>query len=362
METKTISGSSAGQKPVTGTYAITDDFMGMTFDKHFKNVFGIKRILAVVIKETIDLYASCTIEEVVSLIEYTTFDKVCISDGLEKVSSVESHAIGEGSVYFDILVKVGLPKPILEKNKVFSYFCIKLDAEMQRKLNPGYILSKRGLYYCSRMITEQLPVINTNTNYDVLVPVYSIWITLVDNSSGLAGKIIRYQIKNTSNTGCEDSNKSTALERLDSVSGMMNLYFICIDKDVVNNKEAIINSDGIMEYLSLLFAGKFQDERLKKHDSAFDGIMRRYGKELNDMANYMSEIEEERAEARAEGREEGREEGRAEGRAEERKNIKDTVIKLLKMERCSASEITEFFPQLKDEDIAEIKQRLIQRV
>ena len=80
------------------------------------------------------------------------------------------------------------------------------------------------------------------------------------------------------------------------------------------------------------------------------------------MANYMSEIEEERAEARAEGREEGREEGRAEGRAEERKNIKDTVIKLLKMERCSASEITEFFPQLKDEDIAEIKQRLIQRV
>lgn len=311
MEIKTE--DTFNKEPGSKAYNTTGDFTNMTFDRHFKNVFGIKRILAVVIRETIDLYAGCTIEEVVSLIECATIDKPCDSDGLEKVSSVESHAVGEGSVYFDIFVKVGIPETVIGKNTSFSYFCIKLDAEMQRKLNPGYALSKRGLYYCSRMITGQLPVINKDTNYDVLVPVYSIWITLVEKSSGLAGKIIKYQIRNTSEMASKEVCINTSLARLDSITDMVNLYFICIDKSIINNKKADINSNGIVEYLSLLFAGMFQDWRIRKHDTAFDDILHRYGKELEDMTNYISEIEEEKAESREEGRLEGRLEGRKEG-------------------------------------------------
>lgn len=276
----------------------------MTYDKHFKNVFSIKRILAVVIRETIDLYADCTVDEVVNLIEQTDNDNNNSSIGIEKISSSESHAVGEGSVYFDVFVKVGLPSYVDRNVYISPYFCIKLDAEMQRKFNPGYVLFKRGLYYASRMITEQLPVINRDTNYDLLTPVYSIWI----KSSGLAGRVIKYQIENVEVSGNDDNEelcKNENLARLDTVTNMMNIYFICIDKNIVNNSDAVINLDGITEYISLMFAGKFQDKKLKVHDYAFNMIVNKYRKELTDMAEYISEIAEERAEAREEGRKEG---------------------------------------------------------
>lgn len=146
---------------------MSKNFENMTYDKYFKNVFSIKRILAVVIRETIDLYADCTLDEVVGLIEMTETDSAVSTTGLEKIASINSHAVGEGSVYFDVFVKVGLPWYVDKNLYTSPYFCIKLDAEMQRKLNPGYVLSKRGLYYGSRMVTEQLPVINKDTNYDL---------------------------------------------------------------------------------------------------------------------------------------------------------------------------------------------------
>ena len=288
---------------------MSKDFENMTYDKYFKNVFSIKRILAAVIRETIDLYADCTLDEVVELIEMTETDSAASTTGLEKIASTESHAVGEGSIYFDVFVKVGLPWYVDKNLYTAPYFCIKLDAEMQRKLNPGYVLSKRGLYYGSRMVTEQLPVINKDTNYDLLVPVYSIWITLVNKSSGLAGRVIKYQMENVGvSGGNEDAlygNK--VLQKLDTVTYMMNIYFICIDKDIVNNSDAVIDLQGITEYISLMFAGKFQDSRLREHDYAFDNVVAMYGKELSEMSSYISEVAEERAEAREEGREEGRE-------------------------------------------------------
>ena len=86
----------------------------------------------------------------------------------------------------------------------------------------------------------------------------------------------------------------------------MNIYFICIDKDIVNNSDAVIDLEGITEYISLMFAGKFQDSRLREHDYAFDDVVAMYGKELSKMSSYISEVAEERAEAHEEGRKEGR--------------------------------------------------------
>ncbi|MCI8749703.1 MAG: hypothetical protein HFH67_17925 [Lachnospiraceae bacterium] len=300
--------SSIGETETPGN--MSEDFENMTYDNHFKNVFSIKRILAVVIRETIDLYADCTIDEVVGLIEVSEPASTALTAGLEKIASSESHAVGEGSVYFDVFVKVKLPWYADKNLYTAPCFCIKLDTEMQRKLNPGYVLSKRGLYYGSRMITEQLPVINKDTNYDLIAPVYSIWITLVSKGSGLAGRVIKYQIENVGVSGGNENELygNKALCKLDTVTNLMNIYFICIDKDIVNNSDAVINLQGITEYISLMFAGKFQDSRLREHDYAFDDVVAMYGKELAEMSSYMSEVAEERAEARAEGREEGREE------------------------------------------------------
>lgn len=218
--------------------------------------------------------------------------------------------LGRGSVYFDVFVKVKLPWYADKNLYTAPCFCIKLDAEMQRKLNPGYILSKRGLYYGSRMITGQLLVINKDTNYDLIAPVYSIWITLVSKNSGLAGRVIKYQMENVGVSGGngDELYGNKALCKLDTVTKLMNIYFICIDKDIVNDSDADIVLQGITEYISLMFAGKFQDSRLREHDYAFDDVVAMYGKELSEMSSYISEVAEERAEAREEDRKEGRKE------------------------------------------------------
>lgn len=49
-------------------------------DKHFKNVFSIKRILAVVIKEVVDIYRDCEIDEIVGLINSVSVGDVKLSE------------------------------------------------------------------------------------------------------------------------------------------------------------------------------------------------------------------------------------------------------------------------------------------
>jgi len=153
-----------------GTVDVTNDFRNVTYDGEFKNVFRIKRVLAIVICETIDIYADCSVDEVVGLIGNVEVGRVGVEAGNEKIDSVESHVSGEGKVTFDILVSVGIPAAMVD-SFTCKYVKIKLDMEMQRDFTPGYILSNRGLYYCARMLSDQLGVINQDTNYDVLVPV-----------------------------------------------------------------------------------------------------------------------------------------------------------------------------------------------
>ena len=80
--------SSIGETETPGN--MSEDFENMTYDNHFKNVFSIKRILAVVIRETIDLYADCTIDEVVGLIEVSEPASTALTAGLEKIADRKS--------------------------------------------------------------------------------------------------------------------------------------------------------------------------------------------------------------------------------------------------------------------------------
>lgn len=42
----------------------------------------------------------------------------------------------------------------------------------------------------------------------------------------------------------------------------------------------------------MLFAGKFNDSRMEKHDIKFRGVVDKHGKELEDMAGYYSDVED----------------------------------------------------------------------
>ena len=53
-----------------------------------------------------------------------------------------------------------------------------INIEAQNDYYPGYPLIKRGLYYCSRMISAQYGTEFTGSHYEQIKKVYSIWICI----------------------------------------------------------------------------------------------------------------------------------------------------------------------------------------
>lgn len=57
-----------------------------------------------------------------------------------------------------------------------AYGIEKTEDEAQKKYYPGYHFEPRAVFYCARMLSEQLDREFTTDNYDELKKVYSIWI------------------------------------------------------------------------------------------------------------------------------------------------------------------------------------------
>lgn len=53
-----------------------------------------------------------------------------------------------------------------------------INIEAQNDFYPGYPLIKRGIYYCSRMISAQYGTEFTKSHYEDIKKVYSIWICM----------------------------------------------------------------------------------------------------------------------------------------------------------------------------------------
>jgi hypothetical protein len=296
-----------GKQEESSKIELVSDFNTMTYDGPFKKVFAIKRILAIVIKETIGLYKDCTLSDIIGLIESVAPGPDTGQNyGSDKITISESYVNGEGTVKFDLLVKAGVPAQLIEKAGC-KYVQIRLDLEMQRDSSPGYPLTFRGLYYGSRLVNDQIPKISKNTDYSVLIPVYSIWITLVGKNTDAANKVLRYKLQNTGYNHADSPDSFTG--RMNTVTDLLNIYLICIDKSILESRIIDDNLEPVVEFISLLFAGLFKDSRLKKHDIEFKGVADKYGEELEDMAKYYSEVEEivaeEAARAAAEGKAEG---------------------------------------------------------
>ena len=78
---------------------------------------------------------------------------------------------------------------------------------------------------------------------------------------------------------------------MDTVTELLNLYFICIDKDILSKKIVQDGMDSVVEFISLMFTGKFRDKRFKKHGIEFDLMDNKDKKEMEDMAVYFQRLQ-----------------------------------------------------------------------
>ncbi len=60
-----------------------------------------------------------------------------------------------------------------------------INIEAQNDFYPGYPLIKRGIYYCSRMISAQYGTEFKNSHYENIKKVYSIWTQTLESEMSL---------------------------------------------------------------------------------------------------------------------------------------------------------------------------------
>lgn len=147
----------------------------MSQDAVFKDILAYKEVLAHIMKTCVVEYRDCTIPEIMSYIEN---EPEVGQSGVHPDETnpprihglaTESSSTTEARVVYDVRFSAVAPG---EDGKIG----LIINIEAQGKYHPGYPLVKRALYYCGRMLSAQYGSVFTQSHYEALRKVYSIWI------------------------------------------------------------------------------------------------------------------------------------------------------------------------------------------
>lgn len=259
------------------------------YDKKVKEVLSCKPILSRIFARVMPEFSGFSIEAIESAIEGTIevsskpvnpseYDKI---DG----SSNEGALFGEGIIYYDIVTHVILPNEGMTK--------VIINVEGQKTDEPGYDLVTRAIFYCARLISQQLGREFDNKNsddkkYDNIKKVYSIWICM-NAEQNQADSIVEYRIQpKTLHFGEHDRRYQPKKHRYDLMSAVM----------VYLNYANWKSSDNLVEMLSILL-GKLDIDTKKTKLQEDYGIkmVEKLERIVNDMCNLGEGlVEETRAE------------------------------------------------------------------
>lgn len=106
-----------------------------------------------------------------------------------------------------------------------------INVEAQTAFNPGYPLTKRAIYYCSRMISAQHGPIFTNSEYGKIRKVYSIWVC-THPTKEFQNTLIRYSIRPEQLIG-------NAVEKSENYD-LMSVVTICLGEPGTENYTGIV--------------------------------------------------------------------------------------------------------------------------
>ena len=217
---------------------VTDE--SAAHDATAKKLVANKAILAYILKYTMDEFADTPLKEIPTYIEgKPKISKIAVpqdhtdvedADDNEDVevelleadeeengklsgnrriegSSTEDKSIREGSIYYDIRFVVRVPKDgtLVE---------IIINVEIQNNDTPGYPITKRGIYYGSRMISAQKGTVFTGQHYEKIQKVVSVWIC-VGTAEDRADSINDYQFQESCRHGdYKEDSENYDLEKI----------------------------------------------------------------------------------------------------------------------------------------------------
>jgi hypothetical protein len=243
-------------------------------DRSVKKVMSSKQIVARIMQAVVSEYKDCTIDEIISLIGKVSVSSVTVDqDNILPViinEGTEDNSINDGKRVYDIKFTARTPD-----NETIALI---INIELQNTYDPGYTLIKRALYYTSRMISSQYGTVFTNSDFDKIQKVYSIWIcTKPDNKH--KNTISRYKITH-------DDLLGKVIDTDEDVRDydLINVIMICLgDSDTKECR-------GIIRMLRTLFS---KDYPLSEKKSIMENeynipMTEDFSREVEDMCNVSS--------------------------------------------------------------------------
>lgn len=250
------------------------------YDAVCKTLLAYKEFLARIMQRCVVEFKDCSIDDIVNkYIEGEPYvAQVGVHPNMTNASRItgmntEDSSINEGMVTYDIIFYALAPQD-------GSLIKLILNVEAQQDVNPGYPLTKRALYYCSRMISAQYGREFEKSEYGKLKKVYSIWIC-TDGPLYKQNTINIYSVK-------EDSLIGGHVEPVSNYD-VLTVVMIYTAKDIVGLE------DDVIKMLSVLLSRNLgAQERMNILENNFHIAMtEKVKQEVDEMCNLSQGVREE---------------------------------------------------------------------
>lgn len=253
-------------------------------DASCKRLLANKSILAWILKDCVEEYRSCDIQDIAEkyIESEPQIAEVAVNPDETNASirgiSNEDATLTEGTVTYDIRFMASAPVS-------GELIQLIINVEAQNDFYPGYPLIKRGIYYCSRMISAQYGTEFTQSHYGDIKKVYSIWICS-NPPKNRENSITSYSLTEKNIIG----NVKEQAENYDLMTAVM----ICLGS--ADNE----NSRRVLKLLEVLLSSTVQAEEKKQilRDEFDIKMTQTFDEEVSVMCNLSKGIKEE---GRAEG-------------------------------------------------------------
>ena len=148
------------------------------YDESCKRLLAEKMILAWIMKSCLEEYAEYDVKEIAEKYIEGTPQIASIAVLPDETNApmirglnTEDATMTEGTITYDIRFLAIVPNSD-EKIQLI------INVEAQNDFYPGYPIIKRGIYYCARMISSQYGTVFTDSDYEKIQKVYSVWICM----------------------------------------------------------------------------------------------------------------------------------------------------------------------------------------
>ncbi len=202
------------------------------YDKATKKLLANKLVLAHIMKGCVEEYRSCPVHEIAEKyiegepeigtvgVHADDTNRVhhSTADSTISGSNSEDATLTEGTIYYDVRFNAIAPKSDAEPEELIWLI---INVEAQNKFKLGYPLTKRAIYYCSRMISAQHGSVFTKSEYGKIKKVYSIWVC-TNPPEEFQNSVTQYSIKAEPIVG----NAAEKVENYD----LMSVVMVCLGK------------------------------------------------------------------------------------------------------------------------------------